>query len=45
LEAGSAFIATFCGLLTSLIGDAMTQRLLHEAWPDGFFENSAGDPP
>ena len=36
IEGASAFIATFCGLLISLIGDAMARRLLLEAWPDGF---------
>jgi hypothetical protein len=34
IEAASAFIAIFCGLLTSLIGDAMTRRLLRDAWPE-----------
>ena len=42
IEGASAFIATFCGLLISLIGDAMTSRLLREAWPDGFPEKTAG---
>ena len=43
IEAASAFIATFCGVLTSLIGDAMTRRLLRDAWPDGFPGETTGN--
>ena len=41
MEGASAFIATFCGLLISLIGDAMTRRLLRDAWPQ---QSPAGTP-
>ncbi len=43
IEAASAFIAIFCGLLTSLIGDAMTRRLLRDAWPEHSPVQTAGN--
>jgi len=45
IEAASAFIAIFCGLLTSLIGDTMTRRLLRDAWPTQFFDEISGNQP
>lgn len=33
-EAGTAVLQTFCELLASLIGAALTARLLHSVWTD-----------
>jgi hypothetical protein len=44
IEGASAFIAAFCGLLISLIGDAMTRRLLRDAWPLQFHADTPRDP-
>jgi hypothetical protein len=33
-EAAAAVLATFYGLLATLLGDALTIRLTREAWPD-----------
>ena len=38
--AGSALFETFCGLLASLVGESLTQRLLHTVW-----DHTAGAPP
>ena len=35
-EAAAAVLATFMGLLIALIGEPLTTRLMHQAWPDGF---------
>ena len=38
--AGSALFETFRGLLASLVGESLTQRLLHTVW-----DHTAGAPP
>ena len=35
-EAGGAVLATLTDLLVTFIGQALTTRLLHEAWPEAF---------
>jgi hypothetical protein len=37
-EAAGAVLATFTGLLVTLIGEPLTARLLRQAWPDAFAE-------
>ncbi len=39
-DAAIAVLATFGDLLASLIGDSLTTRLLREAWPDGFSDDT-----
>jgi len=39
-EAGAAVLATFTGLLVTLIGEPLTARLIRQAWPDGFSDSS-----
>lgn len=36
IEAAAAVLATLTGLLVSFIGEPLTGRLLHKAWPDAF---------
>jgi hypothetical protein len=36
MEAGGAIFATLAGLIATLLGEALTTRLLQEAWPDVF---------
>jgi hypothetical protein len=36
IEAAGAVLATFTGLLVTLIGEPLTARLLRQAWPDDF---------
>jgi len=35
-EAAAAVLATFTGLLVTMIGEPLTARLMRQAWPDGF---------
>jgi hypothetical protein len=35
-EAAAAVLATFTGLLATLIGEPLTARVTRQAWPDGF---------
>jgi len=35
-EAAAALLATFTGLLVTMIGEPLTARLTRQAWPDGF---------
>ena len=35
-EAAAAVLATFTGLLVTMIGEPLTGRLMRQAWPDGF---------
>jgi hypothetical protein len=35
-EAAAAVLASFTGLLVTLIGESLTARLIRQAWPDGF---------
>jgi hypothetical protein len=39
-EAAGAVFATFTGLLVTFIGEPLTARLLHKAWPDAFSDAS-----
>ena len=39
-EAAIAVLATFGELLASFIGDSLTTRLLRDAWPDGFSDDT-----
>jgi len=39
-DAAIAVLATFGELLASFIGDGLTTHLLHEAWPDGFSDDT-----
>jgi hypothetical protein len=39
-DAAIAVLATFGELLASFIGDSLTTRLLREAWPDGFSDDT-----
>ena len=39
-DAAIAVLATFGELLASFIGDGLTTDLLHEAWPDGFSDDT-----
>lgn len=39
-DAAIAVLATFADLLASFIGDGLTTHLLHEAWPDGFSDDT-----
>lgn len=34
-EAAAAVLATFAGLLITMIGEPLTARLMRQAWPDG----------
>jgi len=40
-DAAIAVLATVGELLASFIGDSLTTRLLREAWPDGFSDDTA----
>lgn len=40
-DAAIAVLATFGELLASFIGNSLTTRLLREAWPDGFSDDTA----
>jgi hypothetical protein len=35
-EAAAAVLATFTGLLVTMIGEPLTARLMRQAWPDSF---------
>jgi hypothetical protein len=35
-EAAAAVLATFTGLLVTMIGEPLTVRLMRQAWPDAF---------
>ena len=39
-EAAGAVFATLTGLLGTLIGEPLTERLLRKAWPDAFSDGS-----
>jgi hypothetical protein len=41
MAAAAAVFATFTGLLVTLIGEALTTRLLRKAWPDAFSDTTA----
>lgn len=40
-EANSALLTTFTDILTSLIGDQLTENILYSAWGDGASDNAA----
>jgi len=40
-DAAIAVLATLGELVASFIGDSLTTRLLREAWPDGFSDDTA----
>jgi hypothetical protein len=42
-EAAGALLATLTGLLVTLIGNPLTNRILQEAWPDAFSEARIGE--
>jgi len=35
-EAAASVLATFTGLLVTMIGESLTARVTRQAWPDGF---------
>jgi len=41
IEAAAAVLATFTGLLVTMIGEPLTVRLMREAWPDDVFDADA----
>jgi hypothetical protein len=41
IQAAAAVLATFTGLLVTMIGEPLTVRLMRQAWPDGFSEAGA----
>lgn len=41
MEAAAAVLATFAGLIATLIGEPLATRLLQEAWPDAFADGSS----
>lgn len=40
IEAATAVLATFTGLLVTMIGEPLTARLLRQAWPDDFLADA-----